>query len=334
MRICLIGEYSGHLDEGMRKLSSQLAEQMSREHEIKALDIGGIYHRQFWKDLRSFSPQIVHYIHGPSIGSLVTMKVISLCNGNAKTVVSATHPDLPRPVRGLIRLFKPDLVLTQSCDIEQMFIEHGCRTTFVPTGVDTGQFRPVSADAKQGLRKKYGIDEEKFIVLHVGSVRRERNVLLLGDLQGSGLQVVLIGSGSTGVEQDVLLQLKERGCLVRTDYFENVEEMYALSDCYVFPTQKRIAAIESPLSVLEAMACNLPVIATPFGALPRLFQPGDGLFFAESKQGIMDSLESIKGGAVKVNTRQKVVQYDWVKVVSKLEGIYADICGGRQPGAE
>lgn len=333
MRICLIGEYSGHLDEGMRKLSSQLAEQMSKDHEIKTLDIGDIYHRQFWKDIGSLSPQIIHYIHGPSIASLVTMKAISLCNRNAKTVVSATHPDLPRPARGLIRLFKPDLILTQSYDIEQMFIRHGCRTVFVPTGVDTGKFRPVSADAKRELRKKYGVDEDKFIVLHVGSVRRERNVLLLGELQGNGLQVVLIGSGSTGVEQDVLLQLKERGCLVRTDYFENVEEIYALSDCYVFPTKKRIASIESPLSVLEAMACNLPVIATAFGALPRLFQPGDGLFFAEGKQDIIDSLNKVKSGAVEVKTREKVVPYDWVKVVAKLEGIYADVCSGRQLGA-
>ncbi|MBN2098731.1 MAG: glycosyltransferase [Dehalococcoidia bacterium] len=333
MRICLIGEYSGHLDEGMRKLSSQLAEEMSREHEIKALDIGDVYHRQFWKEIRTFSPEIVHYIHGPSIASLVTMKAISLCNRKAKTVVSATHPDLPRPVRGLIRLLKPDLILTQSHDIEQMFIKHGCTTTFLPTGVDTGKFRPVSAAAKHELRKKYGIDEDAFIVLHVGSVRKERNVLLLGDIQESGHQVVLIGSGSTGIEQDVLLYLKKRGCVVRTDYFENVEEIYALSDCYVFPTQKRIASIESPLSVLEAMACNLPVVATPFGALPRLFQPGDGLFFAESKQDIMDSLNSIRSGAIEVNTRQKVVRYDWVKVVSRLEGIYADICSGRQPGA-
>jgi glycosyltransferase involved in cell wall biosynthesis len=332
MKVCLIGEYSGHLDEGMRKLSSQLAGLMSREHEVKALDIGDIYHRQFWKDIRSFSPQIIHYIHGPSIASLVTMKAISLRNRNAKTVVSATHPDLPRPVRGFIRLFKPDLILTQSYDIERMFIRHGCRTTFLPTGVDTGKFRPVSAGAKQELRKKYGIDGDKFIVLHVGSVRRERNVLLLGDIQGSGLQVVLIGSGSTGVEQDVLRHLKERGCLVRTDFFENVEEIYALSDCYVFPTKKRIASIESPLSVLEAMACNLPVIATPFGALPRLFQPGDGLFFAESNQDIMASLNSVKSGAIEVNTRQKVVPYDWVKVIAKLEGIYADVCGGRRLG--
>ena len=63
----------------------------------------------------------------------------------------------------------------------------------------------------------------------------------------------------------------------------NIEEVYALSDCYVFPTppMNKINSIEIPLSVLEAMACNLSVITTKFGALPKVFEEGDGLIFVD-----------------------------------------------------
>ena len=64
---------------------------------------------------------------------------------------------------------------------------------------------------------------------------------------------------------------------MRTEYITHLEEIYALSDCYVFPTTDRRYCVEMPLSVLEAMSCNLPMLTTRFGALPGVFEEASGL---------------------------------------------------------
>lgn len=72
------------------------------------------------------------------------------------------------------------------------------------------------------------------------------------------------------------------------------------------------------------MACNLPVITTRFGALPIIFEEGDGLLFAESEREFRNAIENIKDG-VEVKTREKVLSYSWNNIVGRLEEVYAKL---------
>ena len=294
MKICLLGEYSGNQDEGMRKVSSYFAEALIEQHQVLNLDLRNVFTKNFWKEIRDFRPDIIHYVHGPSIRSFVLAKIISLYCKDAKVVMSAMRPVIPYLLRESIPLIKPDLILTQSHETEKMFKRLGCKTEFLPIGVDINKFRPVPKETKRELRQKYGFDEEKFIILHIGSIKKGRNVQLLTKLQRDDNQILIVGSSSTGIDPKVSQSLMESGCIVWVKYIKNIEEIYALSDCYFYPTVSRydflgraIAdSIEMPLSVLEAMSCNLPVITTKFGALPRVFKEGDGLFFVENENDI------------------------------------------------
>ena len=107
-------------------------------------------------------------------------------------------------------------------------------------------------------------------------------------------------------------------------YVENIEEIYALADCYVFPTTNSIGSIELPLSVLEAMSCNIPVVATRFGALPRVFQEDDGLIFADKEEDFFQGLERIRNGT-EVRNREKVLPYSWRNTALRLEKIYEEL---------
>ena len=100
-----------------------------------------------------------------------------------------------------------------------------------------------------------------------------------------------------------------------------------LSDCYIFPVPpaSRRDSIEHPLSVMEAMACNLPIITTRFGALPRIFENGDGLFFAEKEEDFFDALEEIKNKTIEIKTRDMILPYSWENVIKKLYKIYSDL---------
>lgn len=337
MKICLLGEYSGNLDEGMRKVSSYFAKELTKRHEVLALDLylSEVLTKTFWKDIKNFNPQIIHYIHGPSIKSFIFLKVISLFCRDAKTVISAMHPGLSFLSERFIPLFEPELVLVQSRETEEIFKKRGCRTEFLPCGVDVKKFTPCTARIKENLREKYGIDKDKFVILHIGSIKEGRNVQLLEKLQKEDNQVIIVGSLSTGIDQRVCELLKKSGCLVWTSYFENIEEIYPLSDCYIFPVVPKRGirgrapdSIEMPLSVLEAMSCNLPVIATKFGALPRVFKKeGEGLFFADKEDDFINILKSIKSSSIDVKTREKVLPYSWDNIGKKLDEIYEHLCG-------
>lgn len=326
MKICLLGEYSGDLDEGMRKVSSHFAEELRKKHQVLTLDMRNVFTKNFWNAIKNFSPEIIHYIHGPSIMSLILLKVISFYRRDAKTVMSAMHPHFNLLSKRFISLFKPDLILTQSYETETMFKKRGCKMEFLPCGVNVNKFTPITARIKNGLRGNYGINKEKFVILHIGSVKDGRNVQLLEKLQRKNNQVLIVGSTSSGIDQKLQKRLEESGCLVWTKFFKKIEEVFAMADCYIFPVMNRAYCIEMPLTVLEAMACNLPVISTKFGALPRVFEEGDGLFFAEKEKEFYSVLEGINNG-IKIKTRAKVLLYSWENIGKKMEEIYCKIIG-------
>ena len=323
MKICLLGEYSGDFEEGMKNTTFYLSQELIKYHEVLLLNPRDIFSINFWKKIKKFNSQIIHYVPGPSVKSFVVVKALAFYCRNAKTVMSAIHPHLSSFPQKIIPLLKPDLMLVQSIDTEKMFNNLGCETKFLPSGVDVKRFVPVSI--KEKLREKYGIEKSKFVVLHAGSIKAGRGIEIFKKIQGEGNQVIILGNKSMGVEEQIYRSIEESGCKVWVKYFKDVEEIYALSDCYIFPTppMNKLNSIEIPLSVLEAMSCNLPVITTKFGALARIFDEGEGLLFIDKEEEFTDALEKVKTRGIKdIKTRGKVLLYSWENVCERLEKIY------------
>jgi len=336
MRICLIGESHGDLDEGMRKSSFHISRELSKTHQLLLLDIRNVISKSFWRDLKEFNPEIVHYIHGSSLKSFILLKIVSLYSRDAKSVISMMRPNFSMVSKHIISFIKPNLTLVQSDEMERTFKALKCKIKFLPIGgVDTKRFNANTRRNKEELRTKYGINIDLFVILHIGSIKKGRNILWLKKLQEKTdeIHVLIVGAASTGICQDGLHQLENAGCIVWTEYFDHVEEIYALSDCYVFPVLpkkdmlgRNVAdCIEMPLSVLEAMSCNLPVISTKFGALPRIFEDGGGLIFVDSEEDIIGAVKKVKNTDVNVETREKVLPYAWGNIVRRLEGIYEEL---------
>jgi glycosyltransferase involved in cell wall biosynthesis len=73
------------------------------------------------------------------------------------------------------------------------------------------------------------------------------------------------------------------------------------------------------------MSCNLPVVSTRFGALPRIFDDGDGLFFADGRQDLVEAVGRVRAGSVQSRTRAKVLPYSWAHVVERLAAAYGEL---------
>jgi glycosyltransferase involved in cell wall biosynthesis len=153
----------------------------------------------------------------------------------------------------------------------------------VENGIDTTRFRP---DGPALLRGELGIPHDAFVFGGVLRLSSEKNPLGLLDafirVARQTPQAWLVVAGD-GAECDAFEQrarasgFRDRIRLLgkRSD----TERVYSLFDCFVLPSLTE----GLPLALLEAMACELPIVATRVGQvatvlkdLPaELVAPGD-----------------------------------------------------------
>jgi glycosyltransferase involved in cell wall biosynthesis len=328
LNICLIGDYSANLDEGLKNIAHYTAKELSKEYTVMTLNIKRPLSADFLKGIFAFNPDVVHYFTGPTFSSFVFLKVLGMRWRNSKKVISALHPksfaslSINRMFLKFSRYLKPDIILVQDSTSKSLFESINYTTHILYNGVDISKFSPVSPSEKTKLRIKYGIDVNKFVLLHVGHLSRVRNLQVFEGLQNEDQQVVIVGSTYLGEDENLYKSLMDKGCIVFKGYCENVNELYALSDCYVFPVETR-NSIFMPLSVLEAMSCNLPVVSTKFEGLTSAFNEGEGLIFEDNVQLYSTIISNLKNKANNINTRKKVLKYSWENIAKELVICYS-----------
>jgi len=359
MRICIYTEdLRFPLDEGIKKVAYTLIDMLSKECNVLGLCKYGMNMEnplirviptnrlllcyRLKRKIKSFDPNIVLYIPSASMTfySFLRLELLKFYAPNAKAVMLILQPrNLLKLQKKIIQVFlRPDLILASSNKICNYVRTFGCEAEFIPLGVDIQKFTPVSEKRKRELREKYEIPQDKFVILHVGHINYGRNLRTLIPLQRNNNQVIIVSSTSTPKDcpKDVVLQkeLEMKGIIVMDRYIKKIEEIYQLSDCYVFPVTFEGGCISVPLSVLEAMACNLPVVTTKFGGLPAIFKEGEGFIFINiNSQEEIKSKINIARITHALKTREMVEQYTWDKVLEKIRGIFNEILKKTEYGA-
>lgn len=215
-------------------------------------------------------------------------------------------------------------VITLSRDAwEHYRLAIGDQAEYLKTGVDTAKFRPVDSGQKEALRKKYGIPPGKLVALHVGHLKAERNVESLLKLDEKWHSVLAV-STLTAAEQneDLRKRLEASGKVTLIDwYLPNVEELYQLADVYLFPVVQNHKCIDVPLSALEAAACGIPVVSTPFGELRQLLDK-PGFYEIESFEPAQLNERMAMAASNSTDPRQSVLEYDWENAVQQALIIY------------
>jgi glycosyltransferase involved in cell wall biosynthesis len=328
MQICLIGDFCRNLDEGYKNTSHYLAAGLERHHAVLRLNAKHAGSVAFWRDFRRACPDIIHTIAQPTGRSLVLTYLLRRFRPHARTVISALRGESyfagrhhgARQCR-LLRVVPPDLVLAQTIEAEALFKGVGCRTLRLPNGVDLERFKPVTSKWKRDLRQKYGVGLDRPVVLHVGHLHAARNLEALMPLPATAKQVVVAGSLYMGTDHGLIERLERARFQLFKGYQPRVEELYQIADCYVFPTDLG-DSISMPLSVLEAMACNLPIVTTRFAGLEQHFVSGHGFAFVDSPGEIPTRVDEALQTTDTCATRAMVQEFSWEAVTDRLQTYY------------
>ena len=330
--------FSLPIDEGRRKVVNQLIKTFSKKEEVMAMCSKGeeipdyvnhvksnrsLISHKIKREIDLFKPDSLIYFPTASatIYSLMRTMILKRYAKGAK-VVTIAHSEvnfnkIHRIALNLISLLPTSfLVLTPSTELQDQLCRYGFDVVLVPFGVDINKFRPVENESKLKLREKYCLDSGAFIVTHVGHLNKKRNLEVFKEIQMiEDLTVLIVVSESVQKDQEILKELKDSGVELITTYIESIEEIYQLSDCYVF----RGGAISTPLSVFEAMACNIPIISNRFGILPVLFKDEKDFIYCESDGCVIDTLIQMKRSHKRrIDTRSLILPYSWENFVEEI----------------
>lgn len=219
-------------------------------------------------------------------------------------------------MRGLLRLFLTlrnallrgaDRWVAISHDLEDELRACGvpaAKVACIPNAVDVAHFSPVSTDDALGLRATLApsVPPDSLLAIYTGRLVRYKGIMPLLQAwtllmaEGAGLNpahLLLVGGGGLDIhncEDEARAFVAENGLATLVHFVgdvSNVADYLQASDLFVFPTENEAFGI----SLIEAMACGLPVVSTDVGGISDylsddvnglVFAPGDSEALAAS----------------------------------------------------
>lgn len=228
----------------------------------------------------------------------------------------------PRKYRQLNKFFvqsiSPKCIISQSSKTSSYLSGLGIKNEILPLGVDTHKYCQFEQKKQIMLRNEHNIDQQKKVILHVGHIQPSRNLAWLLQVKKDtpANEIIIVGSTYNKNDENLYKELQEAGIRIIREYTPNMEELYNIADYYIFPVLRNDGAIETPLSVIEAMACNLPIITTKFGSLPDTFKEDEDFYYVDSTQQILTILEKQRSTPCK--NRDKITPFTWEEIARKL----------------
>jgi glycosyltransferase involved in cell wall biosynthesis len=213
----------------------------------------------------------------------------------------------------------------------------------IPNGIDTERFKPLEKNEvlgeTLGLVNEKKKEERNFVVGFVGELREKKGIatLLSGYAQlikTVPASLLIVGEVREGEDKKTFeefqianphLPITVTGHVAHKD----LPAYYSLMDVFVHPSLRD----GMPNAVLEAMACGVPVIATPVGGVLDVIEDGlNGLFVnVNDVQGLADKMAETlnkpdKRKSIGRSARETVLgQYTLEKELQANLQIYASL---------
>jgi len=179
------------------------------------------------------------------------------------------------------------------------------RIQVIHNGIDIDQFERKQYDSKK-IRAELKLQPDDYVIIVVAALfeMKGHKDLLQAMSQCSAhekqIKLLFVGDGDYRSELVKLTkQLNLENTVVFAGFRSDVAHMLAISDLFILPSYSE----GLPVSVLEAMAARVPVIATRVGGLAELIDHGVNgyLVAAKAPQQLADTIKSIIASPVSVD---------------------------------
>ena len=203
---------------------------------------------------------------------------------------------------GLLQAYMPpfcqaiDLVISPSAGMAQVLRGMGVTSPIeiVPNGVELQRFYA----AEPLARPEFGYTDEDILLVYAGRIASEKNLgFLLQAFAGvaqalDNIYLMIVGGGAKPIESDVQALVAELNLGARVRFtgmvpYEALPSYLLMCDAFVTSSVTEV----HPLSVIEAMACGLPVMG--------IHSPGVADTVEDGKTGFL-STEDLPGFTAKL----------------------------------
>ena len=173
---------------------------------------------------------------------------------------------------------------------------HASKVCYVPgVGVNLQKIRDVECDRDE-IRTSMNVPKDCFLLLSIGELNCNKNhriiIQALANIKNNNVHYAVAGVGD---QHDVLLNLAQSlGVENRfhlLGYRTDALKLYKAADVFVFPSFREGLSV----SMMEAMACGLPIACSEIRGNVDLVQNGKGGFYfkPDNLKSALDALEKI-----------------------------------------
>lgn len=209
------------------------------------------------------------------------------------------------------------------------------RFSFIPTWVDEETFQPTLNDRDRlVLRHEHGFTPDDRLILFAGRLEGPKDPFLLLDAfefihrRVPSARLLIAGTGS--LQSRLVSRVKDSVFGNHVRFFgalpqPQVAELLRMGDAFLLTS-----AFEGmPKSVLEALACGLPVVATPVGEVKRVVIPGVSgkIVYERTPEALGAAVLEILTGKEKYSVPHCVSSISDYQASKVLTGVYETYYG-------
>lgn len=268
-------------DSGFAVLTERAAE---RNAPLQAIDDFGI---KDWRITKRVSKLLEHYPNAIWHGHDYKSNLLGLLlrRRHPMPLVTTVHGWVQRTWKTPLYYFidrrclpRYDQVVCVSQDLYNDCVRLGVaesQLTLIDNAIALDDYK---VDVSQSdAKRKIGFDADTFLIVAVGRLSAEKGFDLLieavASLIESGKNIGLAIAGDGSEDQQLQQQIKRTGYEQRIrllGFVSDPRQVYRAADLYTLSSRRE----GLPNVVLEAMAMNLPVVATRVAGMPRLMRDG------------------------------------------------------------
>ena len=176
----------------------------------------------------------------------------------------------------------------------------------IPCGIDFQKFYPrIKSECKKNLR----LNDNKRYILYAGDISKS---LKRFDLVKDAVEILKKDRNDV----ELLIAYKRP--------YEEIALYMNAADVFIFPSERE----GSPQVIKEALACNLPVIASNAGDINNIFLDVNGCYIVERDAVIIaEKADFVLNNIKSSDGRDKIRRYELNEIAKQIIGVYRSVAG-------